>query len=279
MKFRVLLWYAVVFALGLTAGGCTTQRSDAVEFIAHRGASYAAPENTLAAFELAWRRDADAVEVDIRLSRDGRIILMHDNTTGRTAGKDRPAVEQTLAELKALDAGVWKGKKWAGQTIPTLAEVLDTVPDGRKIYIEIKCGPEVVPALKRVVEASGLEPAQTVIFSFDLRTVRAVRKAMPDQQVLLSVKMRKNGESGRWAPMASELIDLAGKAGLDGIAPNACDAIDEDFVRQVRAAGLSIHVWTVDKPALAEKMIRAGVKSIITNRPQWLRRQLEKKRR
>ncbi len=78
---------------------------NSVQIIAHRGESYSAPENTLAAVTLAWQRNADAVEVDVHLSKEGRLVVIHDDNTRRTAGVDRKVREQTLAELKALDAG------------------------------------------------------------------------------------------------------------------------------------------------------------------------------
>src|SRR5580704_14008797 len=89
-------------------------------FVAHRGASFDAPENTLAAVNLAWRQRADAVEIDVHLSRDGQLVVIHDYNTRRTTGVNRLVARQTLAELRALDAGRWKGLEWLDETIPTL---------------------------------------------------------------------------------------------------------------------------------------------------------------
>ena len=131
-----------------------TSRSDAVEIIGHRGASSEAPENTLASFRLAWAQHADAGELDIYLSKDGEVVVIHDATTRRVGKRSRRVVDQTLAELKQLDVGQWKGSKWAGERIPTLAEVLSTIPDGKRLFIEIKCGPEVIPPLVKVLETA-----------------------------------------------------------------------------------------------------------------------------
>src|SRR6185369_848081 len=87
--------------------------------IAHRGASRDAPENTLAAFRLAWQQGADGIEADFRLTRDGRVVCLHDASTGRTAGVDLAVAEASLEELKRLDVGGWKGARWAGERIPT----------------------------------------------------------------------------------------------------------------------------------------------------------------
>ncbi len=121
--------------------------------IAHRGASRDAPENTLAAVRLAWEQDADAVEVDVRLSADGHIVVIHDENTHRTTGKRKPVHEQTLAELKALNAGGHKGSQWTGESIPMLTEVLHTVPDGKQVFVEIKCGTNILHELERIVTA------------------------------------------------------------------------------------------------------------------------------
>ncbi len=111
--------------------------------VAHRGASHDAPENTLPAFRLAWEQGADAIEGDFFLTKDGHIVCTHDRMTGRlNPGKVKLQVaDSTLAELQALDVGSWKGETWRGERMPTLAEVFATVPAGKRILIEVKCGP------------------------------------------------------------------------------------------------------------------------------------------
>ena len=94
----------------LLAIALATSRSDAVEIIGHRGASEDAPENTLAAFRLAWTQNADAAETDVYLSKDGEIVVIHDANTRRVGGRNRKVVDQTVAELKQLDIGRWKGE-------------------------------------------------------------------------------------------------------------------------------------------------------------------------
>src|SRR5262245_12288077 len=106
--------------------------------VAHRGASADAPENTVAAFKLGFEQGADYAETDLRLSKDGQIVLIHDDNTKRTAGLDKKVREQTLEELRRLDAGSFKGEKWKGEPIPTLEEGLATVPKGKGIFLELK---------------------------------------------------------------------------------------------------------------------------------------------
>ena len=120
-----------------------------MEIIAHRGASHDAPENTLAAIRLAWQQEADAVEVDVQLSKDGKLVVIHDDNTKRSGRFARKVNAQTLDELRKLDVGRWKGKRWAGEKIPTLAAVLATVPDGKRLFVEFKCGPDGIPEFKR----------------------------------------------------------------------------------------------------------------------------------
>jgi len=137
-----------------------------VEIIAHRGASHDAPENTLESVKLGWEQGADAVEIDVYLSKDGYIVVHHDGTTKKLAGVDRNVVDQTLAELQQLDVGAWKGDKWKGVRIPKLADVLATIPEGRRLFVEVKCGPEIVPDLAKAFKRSGKKPKQLVVISF-----------------------------------------------------------------------------------------------------------------
>src|SRR5665647_3725193 len=99
-----------------------------ISFIAHRGESFAAPENTLAAIKLAWTNNADGVEIDVRLSKDKKIVVIHDMNTKRTSGLSRRVKSHSIDSLKKLDVGSWKGKKWLNERIPTLKEILENVP-------------------------------------------------------------------------------------------------------------------------------------------------------
>jgi glycerophosphoryl diester phosphodiesterase len=241
--------------------GAHAPRSGVVEIIAHRGASFDAPENTLAAFRLAWQQCADAVECDVRLTRDGHLVVIHDANTRRIAGADRPVAAQTLDDLRRLDVG-------SGERIPTLAEVLATVPDGKRVYVEVKAGPEAVPELDRVLAAGGLHPRQTVVISFSAEVVAAAKAARPDVPAYWVVEL-----TGRTT--AAELIGTARAVGADGLDLSADPAVlDAAFASAVRAAGLKLCVWTVNDADLARAMIDVGVGAITTDRPGWLRDRL-----
>lgn len=244
-----------------------------MELIAHRGASHDAPENTLASVMLGWDQGADAVEVDVHQSRDGHIMVIHDGHTRRTARLNRRVRAQTLAELRALDAGRWKHRRWAGEKIPALAEVMDTIPDGKRLFIEIKCGPESLPEFVETVQRSGRKPAQVVPIGFHFATMKLVKWALPDCEVCW-VQAFRRGWHGRWRPTAEKLIEHARAAGLDGLDLGANGPVNAAFVEKVHAAGLKLYIWTVDSPARARRLIAAGVDGITTNRPAWLRKQL-----
>ena len=135
--------------------------------VAHRGASKDAPENTLPAFELAWDRGADAIEGDFYLTADGCIVCIHDKDTERVAGIKQTIKESSFEDLRKLDVGLWKAEEFSETRIPSVDEVLDTVPDGGKIYIEIKCGVEIVPKILDAVKQSGLKVEQVVFICFE----------------------------------------------------------------------------------------------------------------
>ena len=248
----------------------------AVEIIAHRGASHDAPENTLSAFRLAWEQSADGNELDIHLTRDGQIVAMHDKTTKRTTGVDKPVAEQTLCELRQQDAGAWKGPQWAAERIPTLAEALKTIPDGKRMFIEIKCGSEVLPELERVVAASGKEPEQLVIIGFDYETMAEAKELLPRLQVywVVGYNEAKDRAEAKQPPTLEELTEKAKAAGLDGLDLQWRFPLDAAAVARIKEQGLKLLVWTVDDAAVAARLAAAGVDGITTNRPQWLRERL-----
>lgn len=255
------------------AAGTAFPAEPTVEIVGHRGASFDAPENTAAAIKLAWEQKADAAEFDVYLTKDGKLVVIHDATTKRTTGTDLKVADATLEELRKLDAGKWKGEKFAGEKLPTLDEVLATVPVGKRVFIEIKCGPEAVPEMDRVIKASKLKPEQTCVISFNADVVAASKKTRPDLQALWIVSLNTKGKP----KTAEELIAKAKAVKADGLDLSATPAVlDKAFGDKVKAAGLKFYVWTVDDAELAKKMIAAGAESITTNRPGWLREQLAK---
>jgi len=242
-----------------------------MQIIAHRGASFDAPENTLAAIRLGWDQGADGVEFDVRLTRDEQIVVIHDADTKRLAGVDRPVVEQTLAELRQLDVGRWKGQQFAGERIPTLAEALAIVPAGKTAFIEVKCGPEVVPELRRVLANMRSEPSQAIVISFATDVVAAVKADLPGVPAMWVVRLRDSA-GPQWT--TETLIENAKAMNADGLDLSADPMITADFVRRMSAKGLPVYVWTVNDLALARQLRATGVAGIATDRPGWLRKEL-----
>jgi glycerophosphoryl diester phosphodiesterase len=245
-----------------------------MEIIAHRGSSLLAPENTLAAIHLAWQENADAAEADFRLTRDGQIVAIHDATTERTCGVAGAVAQLALTDLQALDAGRWKGESWRGQRIPTLGQCLGTVPAGKRFFVELKSGVEIVPELVRVVRGAAQSPEQVVVISLSWDVVAAAKQALPEIKVYHVTEFRFDKVLDRWLPTAAELIDCAGRAGIDGLDLMAGGPIDAEMTGAFQRAGLELYTWTVDDPELARHLLSLGVTGITTNRPGWLRQQL-----
>lgn len=241
-----------------------------MEIIAHRGASADAPENTLAAVRLGWEQGADAVEIDVQFSRDGHVVVIHDDNTRKTAGVRRKVCAQTLAELKQLDVGRWKHPRWSGERIPTLREVFGAVPPGKRLFVEIKCGAECLPAFIADFRQSRLQPRQVVPIGFGLETMKALKQGLPELEICWISGFRRT-LTGRWTPTSRRLIQGALEAGLDGLDVGGRGPVDEQFAQQVHEAGLKLYIWTVDAVAKARRLQEAGVDGITTNRPGWLR--------
>lgn len=238
--------------------------------VAHRGASAEAPENTLPAFELAWRQGADAIEGDFHLSGDGEIVCIHDFDTLRTGGKRLVIAETELEVLRELDVGSWFGEAWRGTRIPTLAEVLATVPEGKVIYIEIKVGPEILPRLFEVLEASGLEERQIVIISFNAELIHDLKLKAP-QLTANWLTAFETGPSGELRPGIIPILRQLEHLRANGLGAQAHAALGVDFVRAIRDAGFGFHVWTVNDPGRARTLLDWGAQSITTNAPAAMR--------
>ena len=252
--------------------------ADAQLIVAHRGASYDAPENTLAAFRLAWDQDADAIEGDFYLTRDRQIVCIHDRTTKRVAPNqpDRNVAESTLDELRTLDVGSWKSSRFANERIPTLAEVLATVPEGRQIFVEIKCGPEVLPVLKPQLAASALKPEQITIICFNEAVVTQARKTMPQYRANWLTSYRQKVKTSPWTPSTEDVLRTLRRAKATGLGSNGnLRVIYLPFVEKVRHAGFGFHVWTVNDPQAARTFRLLGAESMTTDSPAFIREALD----
>lgn len=247
--------------------------------VAHRGASHDAPENTLAAFRLAYEQGADGAEGDFYLTKDGQIACIHDADTKRTTGGAAvlKVADTTLADLRKLDVGSWKNPRYAGEKIPTLDEALAVVPPGKLFFIEIKCGPEILPALEEAIARAKVKPDQLRIISFKEDVITAARKRFPHIKAHWISSYKTDKKTGAVTPTHEQILATLKRSDASGFNSNAnLKQFTPDFVTQLKSAGLETQAWTVDDPAVARELQKMGVYAITTNRPAWLREQLKK---
>lgn len=265
--------YYQLIVCGLIMAICSS--ANAQKIVAHRGASFDAPENTLASFQLAWEQGADAIEGDFFLTKDEKIVCIHDEKTKRTSGEEHDVAKTNFDDLRKLDVGRWKDPRFTGERIPTLSEVLATVPAGKMIYIEIKCGPEIVPFLLPVLKQSGLRPEQTNVISFNKQVIAETRRLIPEIEAYWLVGFRQNKETKVLEPSVDSIFQTAAEIRTQGIDVQAHrEVVNADFVKQLRSRKLGFHIWTVNDPVDAVHFQQLGVDSITTDRPAFLRREL-----
>lgn len=248
--------------------------SNAQIITAHRGASYDAPENTLAAFKLAREQGADAFEGDFYLTADGQIICTHDKDAKRVCGSSLVIEKSTAEELRALDVGSWKGDKWRGEPMPMFEEVLDVVGEGR-IFVEIKSGPAIVAPILKQLGESGIPENQITIICFNEAVIAECERLAPQLKTHWLTGYKKLRD-GTWSPSVDEVIAKLKASRADGFGTQAQpEHVDVAFLAKLADEGYDeFHVWTVDDANVARYYQKLGAWGITTNRPAWLREQL-----
>lgn len=242
------------------------QYGKAMKIIAHRGASHTAPENTLASFRLGLSQGADGIELDIRLSLDGQIVAIHDADTGRTADKSCLICDTAYNVICTLDAGSWKCDEYKCERIPLLSEVLDMLPPGREIYIEIKCGDTVIKPLAELLSKHGGLAQRAVIFGFDYDVLCKACAALPAFRCLWIGEFGYNIEEG--ADMYDRALRMVEEGGFSGFSTKS----DRHHVAEMkkRLGGKILNVWTVDSADDAKFYKELGISSLTTNRPDLI---------
>jgi len=268
---RLLVIAAACAAVVATAPAATAHPGGDVLDIAHRGASAYAPENTLAAVRKADAQHASVVEVDVQRTADGELVLMHDTDLVRTTdaevvfpGRDSYAVADfTAAELDRLDAGSWFHADFTDEPVPTLDETLDLMRRLKvDLLLEVKA-PELYPGIEQQIAAElrhnpwWLKPGRLVIQSFDWASMKRSHDLLPHIP---------HGLLGK-VPEA----DLAGYARWADQVNPSFTTVDAAYVAAVHAAGMEVHVYTVNKAADMHAQIDKGVDGIISNYPDVLR--------
>ena len=243
--------------------------------VAHRGASDYAPENTIPAFKLAWEMGADAIEGDFHLTKDQNIVCIHDANTKRVAPLSKSVGYSTLEELRTLDVGSWFDEKCKGTNIPTLSEVIATIPPKKKIYIEIKCGPEILDNLLQQLADSKLEQEQIVVISFDEEVIRELKKRDSSIKAYWLLSFKKDDLTGGLEPSLEEVLEILNKVMANGLS-TSYKHVDQSIIREIEKAGFEYHVWTVDQLETARKFKKWGARSITTNLPNYMKNYLDK---
>lgn len=213
-----------------------------MQIVAHRGASYFEPENTLRSIKSAIGMNADYVEVDVRMSKDKELIIMHDADISRTTNGTGLVKDKTLLELKEYDAG-------NGEKIPTLDEVLETVKNKIKLVVEIK-EPGTEEKIVEKITANRLK--DTIITSFYHKAVKNVMNSDLNAGIIFVGQPVNVGQ-------------MASAANANIIFPSY-RYMDEELVKDAKEYGLSVYPWAIDDPEVFEKFVRMNVDGIVTNK-------------
>jgi len=245
--------------------------------IAHRGASALAPENTLAAFRRAIADGADGVEFDVRLSKDGEVVVFHDATLRRLSNRKNLVSSLDAAELEKIDVGSWFNRRkinpsnedFSGETIPTLRGLLEFLKDFKGlIYIELKCREadteRLAKAVCEAISGSPLRP-QMIVKSFQLETIPQIRRFCPEvtTAALFAPKimtlLRKE----------KRLVNIAHELGADMISVHFSLATRK-LMKKAARKNLPVTIWTADHPRWIKRAVDLGLFAVITNNPARL---------
>lgn len=224
-----------------------------MQLMAHRGASGLAPENTLAAFRLALDYQPEWFELDVHATADGEIVVMHDATVDRTTNGTGAIADLTLAEIRGLDAGSWKGAEFAGEPVPLLAEVVALAGDRVRLNVEIKGGPDLPNTAARVVDIlrRGGVLDRSEISSFDLSAVKAVAALTDEPAVALITSRAEDLEIA----IAHQLPWLNLHHG----------GVSAELMAWAREAGIGVCAWTINDLSRWDEFRQLGVAIFCTD--------------
>lgn len=235
--------------------------------IAHRGASSYAPENTLAAFDLALEMGARHIELDVDFTADGHIVVIHDDTVERTTDGSGPVTALTLSALRELDAGAKFAAKFAGARIPTFDEVLGRYKGRAHIHTEIKGrSPRLAAATADLIRRHGMAQEVTMT-SFQYARLEELREHAPELPAGWLIR-----------ELTGETIARARAIGLAQICPRA-DTVTPELVRGLHAEGYTARAWGVGTEALMRVVVEAGADGMTVNFPDKLIAYLESNHR
>lgn len=244
------------------------------KIIAHRGESFTAPENSLSAINMAWKNGARAVEIDIHLTADNEIVVIHDRHTGRVGDRKLIVKKTNFQKLSKVDIGRKKAKSYTGERIPSLNDVVETLPWGAKLVIEIKCGKKIIAPLIQLLQNSKLKNHQIEIISFHLDVLAVMSKEAPQYKYLWLLDLDYYLPHWMLYIRPKKIIKKLKENGLDGVNVWAGKIIDKSFVKAFQDEGFHFYVWTVNELDEAERVLSYGIDAITTDRAEWIRKQL-----
>jgi glycerophosphoryl diester phosphodiesterase len=246
--------------------------------IGHRGASAVAPENTMAAFREAISAGSDGIEFDVRLTRDGIPVIIHDSSLRRTGGLSQRVADLTWAEIRGVDVGSWFARRqhlepqtFAGETVPSLEELFELfLSNDLNLYLEMKCdsAAEYRPLAKSccdLIEARGLKE-RVMIECFQLEALRIVKEIDSEIQTVALFESTVTDPS---LLLDRSILNKAAEIGASALALHHRLA-RKSLVEKAKSAGMHVAVWTVDDPAWVEKARTLEIDALITNDPVTL---------
>jgi len=245
------------------------------KIIAHRGASFNAPENTIRAITLAWAQKISKVEIDIHITKDKRIVAIHDANTSEVAVKHLNIKNTLFKELQKLDVGSWKHKKWSGVKIPSIEEILATLPKFGVLIIEIKCGIEIIPYLRKAIKE--IPSHQIEFISFDYRVISSIKTNFPKHKALWLLDLDYTPETRKNNLPVEIYIQKALEAKLDGLNIWAGKIANNNYIKKIKQHNLLVYIWSTNDPKVAKFFLNAKVDALTTDRPLWILQQLKKK--
>lgn len=259
--------------LALAVAGSVMAAKPAYDtFIAHRGESHDAPENTLPAYKMAVDRGF-GFECDIYLSADKKVFTFHDgNLTRTTAGActkkcSEANWETDISKVDVGGWGKWKGSKYSPTRPALLEELLQLAVDGRQIYVEVKPGPEIVPYIKEVfAKQTKATPKNTLFISFNKASCKALKEQMPEYKVYWLTGSTKGPKDKKVGIVAKDVIATLKETKADGV---DCQFnpkyITAEFIKEIKDAGYEFHAWTIDNLKTSLLAFERGAQTVTTN--------------
>ena len=239
--------------------------------IGHRGASAVAPENTTAAFREALAVGVDGIEFDVRLTRDGVPVVIHDSTLRRTGGLSHRVADLAWAEISKIDVGSWFAKTFANETVPSLAELFTLFQSNNStLYLEMKCDSAagqrpLAEACVMAIEEHSLRE-RVVVECFQLPALKILKEIDPD---IKTVALFEPSFTNPSVLSDQRIINQATDVSAAALALHHRLA-RESLVQKAKAVGLHVAVWTVDDPAWIERARTIGIDALITNNPETM---------